>query len=246
VAGHSKWANIKRRKARVDEQRGKVFTKLGRELFVATRQGGPNPDANLRLRIAVQKAREANMPMEHIQRSILKAAGELEGVSYEEIVFEGYGPGGVAILVEGTTDNRKRTVAEIRYIFSRNGGNLGEAGCVSWLFEPKGLLVVEAEGLTVDEDDLTLLALDAGAQDVRNEGDSYAIITGPGEFEAAKTRFESAGITVAHAEFTRLPRSVIEVAGETQEAVDHLVELLDEHDDVQAVYANAQPVDADA
>jgi len=239
MAGHSKWANIKRRKAKVDEQRGRVFTKLGRELFVATRQGGSNPDANLRLRIAIQKARDANMPAEHIQRSIMKAAGELEGVSYEEVVFEGYGPGGVAILVEGATDNRKRSAAEVRYLFSRNGGNLGEAGCVSWLFEPKGLVLVETHGLDLSEDSLTLLALEAGAEDVRNEGDAFAVITGPAEYEQLKTALEVAGVPVAHAEYTRLPRSTVELGAEDETILERLVEVLEEHDDVHNVYTNS-------
>jgi YebC/PmpR family DNA-binding regulatory protein len=238
MSGHSKWANIKRRKAKVDEQKGKAFTKLGRELIVATRQGGPNPEANLRLRIAIQKAREANMPADHIQRSILKASGELEGASYEEIVFEGYGPGGVAIMVEGTTNNRKRSAAEIRYLFSRNSGNLGEAGCVSWLFDPKGLIVMEREGLRVDEDELMIMALEAGAEDVRDEGDSYAIVTAPQDFERVKEALEQHGVPVAHAEFTRIPRSTVEVTGEAQETLLRLLELLEDHEDVQSVHAN--------
>ncbi len=244
MSGHSKWANIKRHKSKVDEQRGKVFTKLGREIFVATRQGGSSIEANFRLRIAVQKAREANMPMEHIQRSIAKAAGELEGVNYDEVLYEGYGPAGVAVLVEALTDNKKRSAADIRYIFSRNGGSLGEAGCVAWLFETKGLILFDKDGKGVDEDELTLVALEAGAEDVKDEGDSFAVITAPADFETVKSAFEKASLPMAHSELTRIPKSTIEVAGEDQEAIAKLVELLDDYDDVQNVYANYEPLDA--
>ncbi len=240
MSGHSKWANIKRHKSKVDQQRGKVFTKLGREIFVAVRQGGGSLDGNFRLRIAVQKAREANMPMEHIQRSIAQAAGELEGVNYEEVLYEGDGPAGVAVLVEALTDNKKRSAADIRYIFSRNGGSLGEAGCVAWLFETKGLILFDKEAPGIDEDALTLTALEAGAEDVRDEGDSFAVITAPADFEAVKGAFEKSGIAMAHTELTRIPKSTVEVSGDDQVAITRLVELLDDHDDVQYVYANCE------
>jgi len=238
MSGHSKWATIKRKKAKVDEQRGRIFTKLGRELIVATRQGGPNPDANLRLRIAIEKARDNNMPTDHIQRAIAKAAGEADGSAYEEVMYEGYGPSGVAVLVEAATDNRKRTAAEMRYIFSRNGGNLGEAGCVAWLFDKQGLVVVERGTPGADEDRITLAALEAGADDVRDEGDSFAVITDPQAFEGVKAAFAAQGIPVAHAELTRIPRSLVPVSGDDLATLERLLELLDEHDDVQSVYSN--------
>ena len=238
MSGHSKWANIKRRKAKVDAQRGKVFTKIGRELMVATRQGGPNPEGNFQLRIAMQKAREANMPAEHVQRAILRAAGELEGVTYEETTYEGYGPGGAAILVEALTDNRKRTAAEIRYYLSRNGANMGEAGCVAWLFAKKGLLVLDRETQELDDDAVTMAALVAGAEDVRDEGDSYAVITDPGDLDRVRSSLEAQGFAVAHAEITRIPKSTVAVGGEDLETLTHLIELLEDHDDVQAVYTN--------
>lgn len=241
MSGHSKWSTIKRHKARVDAQRGKVFTKVGRALMVATRQGGPNPDGNLQLRMAIAKARDANMPMEHIQRAILKAAGELEGARYEEAVYEGYGPGGVAVLVEAATDNLRRSAADVRYLFSKNGGSLGEAGCVSWLFSKKGLLVVDREAHPLDEDAVTIVALEAGAEDVRDEGDSLAVITAVADLEAVRAALERKGIPVAHSEVTRLPQSTVTAAGEDLERVTRLVEMLDDHDDVQAVYTNLQP-----
>jgi YebC/PmpR family DNA-binding regulatory protein len=237
MSGHSKWATIKRKKAKVDEQRGKIFTKLGRELIVATRQGGSNPDGNLRLRMAIEKARENNMPTEHIQRAIAKAAGELEGVSYEEAIYEGYGPGGVAVLVEAATDNRKRTAAEMRFLFSRNGGSLGEAGCVGWLFDKLGLLVVERQP-GVDADLLTLTALESGAEDVRDEEDSYAVLTDLANFEAVKAAFAAKAIPVAHAEPTRIPRSSVPISGDDLATLQRLLELLEDHDDVQNVYSN--------
>jgi YebC/PmpR family DNA-binding regulatory protein len=241
MSGHSKWATIKRHKGKIDEQRGKVFTKLGREIFVAVREGGANPDGNIRLRIAIQKARDANMPMDHIQRSIAKASGELEGVNYEELLYEGYGPGGVAILVEILTDNKKRSAADIRFIFSRNGGSLGEAGCVNWLFDAKGLVLFDKEDPAVSEDALTMIALEAGAEDVRDEGDSWTVITEPASFEAVKAAFEAQGIPMAHNEMTRLPRNTVPVTGEDAETLARLIELLEDNDDVQNVYANDDP-----
>lgn len=238
MSGHSKWATIKRKKAKVDQQRGRVFTKLGRELIVATRQGGPNPDGNLRLRMAIEKAREANMPLDHIQRAIAKAAGESGDASYEEVIYEGYGPGGVAVMVEAATGNRKRSAAEMRYIFSRNGGSLGEAGCVAWLFEKKGLLVVEREGLAADEEAFTLAVLEAGAEDLRDEGDSYSIITGPAGLEAVRAALGALGVAVAHSELTRIAKSTVPVGGEELAVLGRLLELLEDHDDAQAVYSN--------
>jgi YebC/PmpR family DNA-binding regulatory protein len=222
----------------VDAQRGKVFTKLGRALIVAVREGGPNPEGNFQLRIAIDKARDANMPTDHIQRAILKASGELEGVRYEEGLYEGYGPGGVAILVEVATDNPRRSAADVRYLFSRNGGSLGEAGCVSWLFAKKGLLVIERGLEGLNEDAVTFDALEAGAEDVRDEEDSLVVITPVGEFEAVKTALERLNVPLAHSELTRIPQSTVTVSGEDLERVTRLVDMLEDHDDVQAVYTN--------
>ncbi|MDP2873467.1 MAG: YebC/PmpR family DNA-binding transcriptional regulator [Bacillota bacterium] len=241
MSGHSKWATIKRHKARVDAQRGKVFTKLGRALIVATRQGGPNPDGNLRLRMAIDKAREANMPMDHIQRAIQKAAGELDGAHYDESLYEGYGPGGVAVLVEVATDNPRRSAADVRYLFSRNGGSLGEAGCVSWLFSKKGLLVLDRESRHLDEDAVTMTALEAGAEDVRDEGDSFVVVTSVSGLEPVKSAFAQNGMPVSHSELVRLPQSTVSVGGDDLERVERLVDMLEDHDDVQAVYTNHEP-----
>lgn len=200
MAGHSKWANIKRKKSKIDAQRGKLFTRLSREIIVAARNGGPDPDGNMRLKTAIQKAKEANIPSENINRAIQKGAGEVEGVSYEEFVYEGYGPGGVAVLLEIMTDNRNRTAGEIRHIFSRNGGSLGETGCVAWMFEQKGLLIVEKADNSINEDDLMLIALEAGVEDFKVEDDSYEITTAPADFHKVKEELENKGVDLAMAE----------------------------------------------
>ncbi|HOC05821.1 MAG TPA: YebC/PmpR family DNA-binding transcriptional regulator [Bacillota bacterium] len=232
MAGHSKWANIKHKKARQDASRGKLFTKITREIIVAARQGGPDPDSNLKLRMAINKARAANIPNDNINRAIDRAVGSTDSDNLEEITYEGYGPGGVAILLDILTDNRNRTAGEIRYIFSRHGGSLGETGCVSWMFKRKGLILVE--GGNVDEDELMLVALEAGAEDVREEGQGWEIVTSPDDFEAVKNAVEGLGITPAAAEITMLPDTLTE--GPLQ--VMELIDALDEHDDVQNVYTN--------
>ncbi len=237
MAGHSKWANIKRRKARVDEQKGKIFTKLARELTVAAREGGGDMESNFRLRLAVQKARENNLPGDSIQRAILKGTGGLEGESLDSVNYEGYGPGGVALLMEGLTDNKNRTVAEIRHIMSRHGGNLGEAGCVAWMFERKGLIVFDKTGL--EEDEVIMAALEAGAEDVELEGDAYEVITAAEKMEEIKNYLQQAGMKPNSAEVTMLPKNTIYIDDpEEAKKIIILLETLEEHDDIQNVFAN--------
>ena len=239
MAGHSKWSNIKRRKARVDAQRGKIFTKLAKEIIVASREGGGDINTNFRLRLAVQKARDANMPGDNINRAIQKGSGEGESLSLEEIIYEGYGPGGVAVLLEIVTDNRNRTAGEIRHIFSRRGGNMGESGCVAWMFKRKGYFTIENKEELPSEDDLMLLALEAGAEDLKVEDGNYVIITSPEGFENLKERFEEQAINFTTAEITMVPSSVVPVENpEEAGKVLNLLEALEEHEDVQNVYAN--------
>ncbi|TEB06527.1 putative transcriptional regulatory protein [Pelotomaculum schinkii] len=238
MSGHSKWATIKRKKAKVDAQRGKLFTRLAREIIVAARNGGADPDGNMRLKTAIQKAKEANIPNDNITRAIQKGAGEPGGAAYEEFNYEGYGPGGVAVMLEIMTDNRNRTAGEIRYIFSKNGGSLGESGCVSWMFDQKGLFVIEKADNTISEDDLMLLALEAGAEDFKVEDDSYEITSEPGDFSGIKEILESKGVNMAMAEVTMVPQNTIKLEGKDAELMVRLMETLEEHDDVQNVYAN--------
>jgi YebC/PmpR family DNA-binding regulatory protein len=245
VAGHSKWANIKRRKARVDAQKGKIFTKLAREIIVAAREGGDDIETNFSLRLAVQKARENNMPNDNIQRAIQRGSGGLEGESYDQVNYEGYAPGGVAVLLEALTDNRNRTVAEVRHLFSRYGGSLGESGCVAWMFERKGLFIVKKEGLKISEDDLMLIALEAGAEDIKEEDDTYSIITSPELFEEVKDYLQKEKIAFESAEVTMLPQNTVEIDNpdEVRRILD-LMEALEDNDDIQNVYANFEIPDA--
>ncbi|MBI2116562.1 MAG: YebC/PmpR family DNA-binding transcriptional regulator [candidate division NC10 bacterium] len=236
MSGHSKWAGIKHKKAKVDAQRGRVFTKIIREITVAARVGGGDPAGNPRLRTAVQAAKAVNMPSDNIERAIKKGTGELEGVSYEEITYEGYGPGGVAVMAEVVTDNKNRTVGEIRKAFSRHGGNLGETGCVGFLFEKKGYLQVEAS--KVDEDRLLSIALEAGAEDLRREESLFAVTTAPKDFEKVREAILKSGIQPLSAEITKLPKSTVKLDGKPAEQMLRLMEELEEHDDVQHVYAN--------
>lgn len=238
MAGHSKWAQIKHKKAQVDAKKGKIFTKLVREISVAAKLGGGDPEKNPRLRAAIEKAREFNMPMENIKRAIMKGTGELAGAAYEEVVYEGYGPGGVAILIEAMTDNKNRTVSEIRHILSRHGGSLGESGCVSWLFEKKGYILVDKN--SVDEDTLLQVALEAGVEDVKNDPkeDNYEIIVSPENLKDVKAFLEKAGINVSLAEVTMLPKNYVPIEGEDAEKMLKLMDALEDHDDVQNVYAN--------
>jgi len=237
MSGHSKWATIKRKKAKVDAARGKVFTQLGKEIILAAKAGGGDPDNNLRLKNAVAKAKEANIPNDNIQRAIMKGTGELGSGNFEEIVYEGYGPGGVAVLLEIMTDNRNRTAGEIRHLFSRYGGNLGESGCVSWMFEKKGLIVVEKD-TGVEEDDLLLFALDAGAEDVKSEDDIFEIITDPESFEAVREELSGKGIKLSEAEVSMIPKTTVRIEGAQEDQMMKLLDALEDLDDVDAVYSN--------
>ncbi|WP_027718154.1 YebC/PmpR family DNA-binding transcriptional regulator [Desulfovirgula thermocuniculi] len=236
MAGHSKWANIKRKKAKVDAQKGKIFTRLAREIMVAVRQGGGDPDNNPRLKAAILRAKEANIPSENIQRAIQKALGETGAASYEEVVYEGYGPGGVAVMLEIITDNRNRTASEIRHLFSRHGGNLGEAGCVSWLFSKKGVIIVARDG--VDEDELMLVALEAGAEDVKTAEGEFEVLTDPADFEKVRQALVERGLPVLDAEVTMVPQTTVKLNGKEAEQMMRLIDALEDRDDVQEVYAN--------
>ena len=236
MSGHSKWHNIRLRKGKQDAQRSNLFTKLAREIIVAARHGGGNPDANMRLRLAVQKARDNSMPQDNIKRAILRGTGELEGTQYEEASYEGYGPGGVAVMVASLTDNRNRTVAELRVVFSRNGGSLGETGCVAWMFDQKGMVSLDKSA--VDEEKLMDIALDAGAEDIRTEDESYDVITAPDALHDVRQALDTAGIKYANAEITMLPKSTVRVIGKEAGQILRMMDQLDESDDVQQVFAN--------
>jgi YebC/PmpR family DNA-binding regulatory protein len=236
MSGHSKWHNIRLRKARVDAQRGKIFTKLAREIIMAAREGGGDPASNAKLRDAIEKARAASMPQDNITRAIQRATGELAGVQYEEIVYEGYGAGGVAIMVQALTDNRNRTVSELRSIFTRHGGNLGEAGCVAWMFDPRGVIIVPRNEM--EEDTLLEIVLDAGAQDLKTDQRSYEVTTRPEDFERVKSTLAEDSIALESAEVTMVPQSTVTVAGKESEHILKLMEALEDRDDIQHVYAN--------
>ena len=237
MSGHSKWASIKHKKAATDAKRGKIFTKLIKEITVAARMGGGDAEANPRLRAAILAAKSENMPKDNIERAIKKGTGELEGVNYEETIYEGYGPGGAAVLVESLTDNKNRTVADIRHIFSKSGGNLGANGCVAWMFAKKGYIAVEAKD--VAEDALMEAALDAGAEDIREADGSYEVITALEDFENVKAAIDSAAIPYTVAEVTMLPQSTTFLKGREAELMVKLMESLEDCDDVQHVYTNA-------
>lgn len=239
MAGHSKWANIKHRKGKQDALRGKLFTKIGKEIQVAVKEGGPNPEANSRLRDVIAKAKANNMPMENIQRAIKRATGELKDVTYEEIIYEGYGPNGVAVIVQALTDNRNRTAGDVRHIFEKFGGNLGATGCVSFLFEKKGLIIVEKEE-GIDEDSLMMMALDAGAEDFSFEEDAYEITTSPEDFSKVREALENNGIKLASAEVSMIPSTYVALDGEAAEKFEKLLDRLEENDDVQNVWHNAE------
>ncbi len=238
MSGHSKWANIKHRKARADAERGRMFTKVAREILIAAREGGPDPEANFRLRMAIDRARAVNMPGDSIMRAIKRGAGEGETENYEEITYEGYGPGGVAIMVEVMTDNRNRAASDVRHTFTRHGGNLGETGCVAWMFRKKGLLVVDLADLEMSEDDLVALAVEAGAEDFKSDGATVEITTDPGEFENVQKFLRDHGIEFTVAELTMVPQTTVRVTGREAKQVLGLTEALEELDDVQQVHAN--------
>jgi YebC/PmpR family DNA-binding regulatory protein len=236
MSGHSKWHNIRLRKGKQDAERGKLFTRLAREIIVAAKEGGGNPDANNRLRLCIEKAKESSMPAENIRRAIDRGVGGGPGGNYEEISYEGYGPGGVAVMVSVLTDNRNRSVAEIRNAFTRGGGSLGETGCVGWMFDPRGVITVPAEG--TDEDTVMMAALEAGAQDVRAEDDSFEILTDPSDLNAVMDGLTTAGIKMASAEVTLLPKTTVTVAGKQAEQVLRMMDTLEDLDDVQDVHSN--------
>jgi len=236
MSGHSKWHSIKYKKAAQDAKRGKIFTKIIRELSVAARMGGGDSDINPRLRKAISDAKAVNMPADNIKRAIMKGTGELEGVTYEEISYEGYGPGGVAIFLEVLTDNRNRTVSELRHVFSRNGGNIGESGCVAWMFSRKGYLVVEKSKAT--EDDLLDVILEAGAEDLREDGSNYEIFTPPDKYEDVVDALKNNKIEIAASNLGQIPQNYVKLKGKQAQQLLRLMEELEDHDDVQNVWAN--------
>lgn len=237
MSGHSKWHNIKMRKGKQDAIRGKLFTKIAREIIVAAKEGGGNMESNLHLRLTVQKARTASMPADNIKRAIQRGTGEIEGASYEEMTYEGYGPAGVAILVQCLTDNRNRTVAELRNIFSKNGGNLGESGCVSWMFDIKGLIQIPSD--KADEESVMLATMDAGAEDIKVEDETIDVYCSPEDFGKVRDAVTNAGLEFTTAELTRIPQTTIQIT-EAKEATKilRLMDALEDNDDVQQAHAN--------
>jgi len=236
MSGHSKWHSIKHKKAATDSKRGRIFTRLIKEMTAAARNGGGDPDMNPRLRLAVATAKASNMPAENIKRAIMRGTGELPGVSYEDVNYEGYGPGGVAIFMHVLTDNRNRTVAEIRHVLSKNGGNLGETGCVGWMFERKGYFVVDKAA--ADEEKLLDLALGAGADDMREDGSNFEILTAPENFDAVRSALESAKIPTTAAEISMMPQNYVKLEGKNAQTMLKLMESLEDHEDIQNVWAN--------
>ncbi len=245
MAGHSKWANRKHRKERQDAKKGKIFSKMAREIIIAARQGGGNPETNARLRLAVDKAKAMRVPMENIERAIQRGAGGGDEANLEEMIYEGYGPGGVAILLEIMTDNRNRTAGEIRHLFSKHGGNLGETGCVAWMFERKGLLSADAQENRLDEERAMEIALEAGAEDVKEEDGIFSIYTSPEDFEAVKRAVEARGVKLENAELTYVPKTEVRVEGKDAQQLLRLLDALEDHDDVQDVHANFLMDDAE-
>jgi YebC/PmpR family DNA-binding regulatory protein len=239
MSGHSKWANIKRRKGKVDAIRGKVTTKISREITIAVRMGGADPTGNMRLKLALQKAKENNIPKDNVQRAIQKGQGALEGGNYEEILYEGYGPSGVAVMLEIMTDNRNRTAADIRHLFTKYGGNLGESGCVGWMFDKKGLFLVDKTP-AINEEDLMLLAIEAGAEDFKAGDDQYEITTDPDDWEKVREALDAAKIPVATAQITMVPQTTVELTGDEATKMLRLMDALEEHDDVSEVYSNVE------
>ncbi len=236
MSGHSKWATIKHKKGAADAKRGKVFTRLIKEITVAARQGGGDPDGNPRLRTAIVAAKAENMPADNIKRAIQRGTGEIEGLQYEEITFEGYGPGGVAVIVDVLTDNRNRAVSEVRHAFSKNGGNLGESGSVGYMFSKKGVIVLAKDA--ADEEKLTEIVLESGADDLNDHGENWEIITGPKEFDAVKEAVTASGLRPEHAEVTMVPSTYQKLEGAQSNAMLRLLDVLEELDDTQNVYSN--------
>jgi len=239
MSGHSKFSNIKHKKEKNDAARGKIFTILGREIAVAVKEGGPDPDNNGKLRDVIAKAKANNMPNDTIERGIKKAAGNMEAVNYEEVVYEGYGPGGTAIIVKALTDNKNRTASNVRNAFTKGGGSVGTQGCVSYMFDEKGQIMIDREECSMEADDLMMLALDAGAEDFAEEEDSFEILTSPSDFGAVRDALEKEGVPLANAEVTMLPQNYVTLADEKDvRQLQRTLDLLDEDDDVQDVYHN--------
>jgi YebC/PmpR family DNA-binding regulatory protein len=236
MSGHSKWSSIKHKKGAADAKRGKIFSRLIKEVTVAARLGGGDPNGNPRLRTAIQAAKAENMPKDNIERAIKKGTGELEGTSYEEVNYEGYGPGGVAMLIDCLTDNKNRTVADIKHLFDRHGGNLGEPGCVAWMFEKKGLIILEKD--KVEEEALLDVALEAGAEDVKDGETEFEVVMEPTDFEAVRNAFDSAGMTYTLAETSMVPQNTIKLEGKKANQMLNLMDALEDHDDINHVYAN--------
>lgn len=238
MSGHSKWSQIKHKKSAVDAKKGKLFSKISKEISVAARIGGSDPGMNPRLRLAIEKAKDANMPADNIKRAIMKGTGELPGMAYEEAFYEGYGPGGAAIMLEVLTDNKNRTISELRHILSKHGGSIGEAGCVAWMFDKKGYMLVDKR--SIDEDILMSIALDAGAEDIKNdpEEENYEIITVPEDLNRVKEFLEKKNITLNLSEVTLIPKSYVKLAAKDAEKMLKLIDAVEEHDDIQNVYAN--------
>nr|WP_320190049.1 YebC/PmpR family DNA-binding transcriptional regulator [uncultured Desulfobacter sp.] len=237
MSGHSKWSTIKHKKGAADKKRAKIFTKLIKEITVAARMGGGDPNANPRLRHAIDSAKAQNMPKDNVDRAIKKGTGDMDGVNYEEIIYEGYGPGGVAVMVECLTDNKNRTIADVRYIFNKAGGNVGTDGCVAWMFDKKGVITVAKENS--DEDTLMEVAIDAGAEDIKDEGESFDVLTAPEDFDAVKDAIDGAEITYEVAEISMVPQNTTAVSGKEAEQMIKFMEALDDCDDIQNFYTNA-------
>ena len=244
MSGHSKWAIIKHKKGKADALRGKITTKISREITIAVRMGGADPTGNMKLKLALSKAKANNIPKDNIQRAIQKGAGALEGQSFEEITYEGYGPAGVAMMVSCLTDNRNRTAADVRHVFSKYGGNLGATGCVGYMFQQKGVFAVSKE-TGVEEDDLMMVALEAGAEDIKNEEEGFEIVTTPDAFDDVEKALAEAGIEVEMAEITMIPDTMAELSAEDAERVQKMLDVLEDLDDVQDVYHNADLPDDD-
>ena len=238
MSGHSKWHNIQAKKGKADAARGKVFTKLGRELLIAVKQGGPDPAGNSKLKDVIAKCKAANMPNDTINNAIKKASGEGNDANYEEVVYEGYGPNGVAVIVEASTDNRNRTAADVRHVFDKAGGNLGTTGCVSYMFDKKGVIVIEKASTDMDEEELMLLALDAGADDFNTSEEVYEITTAPSNFSEVREKLEDAGLTFLEAEVQMVPTTTVALDDAGIEKMERLIERLEELDDVMDVYHN--------
>jgi len=239
MSGHSKWDNIKHKKGRSDAKKGKIFTKLGREIMVAVKEGGDDPTMNAKLRDVIAKAKAANLPNDNIQRSIDKAAGNIDGVNYEEMVYEGYGPGGVAFIVDAMTENKNRTAADVRHIFDKYEDNMGSTGCVGWMFDKKGVIAVEKENVA-DEDTLMMIALEAGAEDFVAHNEVYEILTDPVEFSNVREALETEDVEFLSAEIQKIPQTTVKVDGELVAKTWKLIDMLEDNDDVQTVHHNAE------